>query len=89
MSRSVLRFFLHRFLAFVVVPGFVVPHVALHRVSIRTLEELSWYKLGAGWGSRGESMLPLLVRSLPGSGHSIGYGQSSFHSALHELFCNA
>ena len=43
---------------------FVVPHVALHRVSIRTLDELSWCKLGAGWGSRGESMLPFLVRPL-------------------------
>src|SRR5271156_5952841 len=52
------------FFAFAVVPGFVVPHVALHRVSIRTLDELSWCKLGAGWGSRGESMLPFLVRPL-------------------------
>ena len=32
-------FFLHR--AFVFVLGFVAPHVALHRVSIRTLNELS------------------------------------------------
>ena len=47
MSRFASRFFLHR--AF----GFVAPHVALHRVSIRTLDELSWCKLGAGWGSRG------------------------------------
>jgi hypothetical protein len=37
--------------------------VALHRVCIRTLDELSWCKLGAGWGSRGESMLPFLGRS--------------------------
>lgn len=36
--------------------------VALHRVSIRTLYELSWCKLGAGWGSRGESMLPFIGR---------------------------
>lgn len=28
-----------------------------------TLDELSWCKLGAGWGSRGESMLPFLGRS--------------------------
>jgi len=33
--------FLHRASAFVVVLGFVAPHVALHRVSIRTLDELS------------------------------------------------
>ena len=57
MSRFVLRFYLHR--AFVVVLGFV----ALHRVSIRTLDELSWCKLGAGWGSRGESMLLFIGRS--------------------------
>jgi hypothetical protein len=36
--------------------------VALHRVSIRTLDELSCCKLGAGWGSRGESMLPFIGR---------------------------
>jgi hypothetical protein len=46
------------FLLFVVALGFV----ALHRVSIRTLDELSWSKLGAGWGSRGESMLPFIGR---------------------------
>jgi HxlR-like helix-turn-helix len=38
----VLCFFLHR--AFVFALGFVVPHVALHRVSIRILD----CKLGAG-----------------------------------------
>jgi hypothetical protein len=54
---------LFRYRAFVVVvPRLVAPHVALHRVSMRTLDELSWCKLGAGWGSRGESMLPFLVR---------------------------
>jgi hypothetical protein len=37
--------------------------VALHLVSIRTLDELSRCKLGAGWGSRGESMLPFIGRS--------------------------
>jgi hypothetical protein len=42
--------------------GFAL-HVALHRVSIRTLEELPFEELGASWGSRGESMLPLLGRS--------------------------
>jgi hypothetical protein len=46
--------------AFVVALGFV----ALHRVSIRTLDELSWCKLGAGWGSRGESMLLFIGRPL-------------------------
>ena len=56
VSRFASRFFLHRAFAF----GFVAPHVALHRVSIRTLDELSWCKLGAGWGSRGE-----LMRSIP------------------------
>jgi hypothetical protein len=62
-SRSVLHFFRYRAVAFVVVvPRLVAPHVALHRVSMRTLDELSWCKLGAGWGSRGESMLPFLVR---------------------------
>jgi hypothetical protein len=61
VSRFASRFFLHRAFAF----GFAAPpHVALHRVSIRTLDELSWCKLGAGWGSRGESMLPFLVRPL-------------------------
>src|ERR1700678_4775515 len=58
VSRIVLCFFLHRAFAFVVIVGFV----ALHRVSIRTLDELSWCKLGAGWGSRGESMLPFIGR---------------------------
>jgi hypothetical protein len=33
--------FLHRVLAFAVVLDFVVPHVALHRVSVRTLDELA------------------------------------------------
>jgi hypothetical protein len=51
-------FFLHRAFAFVVALGFV----ALHRVSIRTLDELSSCKLGAGWGSREESMLPFIGR---------------------------
>ncbi len=38
-------------------------HVALYRVSIRTLCELRWYgKLGAGWGSVEESMLPVIGR---------------------------
>ena len=60
VSRFASRFFLHRAFGF----GFVAPHVALHRVSIRTLDEPSWCKLGAGWGSRGESMLPFLVRPL-------------------------
>ena len=50
--------FPHR--AFAVV---VYSFVALHRVSIRTLDELSWCKLGAGWGSRGESMLLFIGRS--------------------------
>jgi hypothetical protein len=64
MSRSLVSrvcslFFLHRAFAFVVVLGFV----ALHRVSIRTLDELSRCKLGAGWGSRGESMLLFIGRS--------------------------
>ena len=36
--------------------------VALHLVSIRTLDELSWCRLGASWGSRGESMLPFIGR---------------------------
>jgi hypothetical protein len=44
VSRLVLRFFLHRDFAFIVVHSFV----ALHRVSIRTLDELSWCRLGAG-----------------------------------------
>ena len=57
MSRICSVFFLHR--AFVVALGFV----ALHRVSIRTLDDLCWSKLGAGWGSRGESMLPFIGRS--------------------------
>jgi hypothetical protein len=48
-------------LAFVVAV-LVAPHVALHRVSMRTLDELSCCKLGAVWGSREESMLPFLVR---------------------------
>jgi hypothetical protein len=51
--------FFHRAFAFVVVLSFV----ALHRVSIRTLDELSWSKLGAGWVSRGESMLLFIGRS--------------------------
>jgi hypothetical protein len=58
----VLRFFLHRVLVFLLSP--VAPHVALHRVSIRTLEELPLEELGAGWGSRGESMLPFIGRPL-------------------------
>jgi hypothetical protein len=41
----------------------VAPHVALHRVSIRTLEELSCCKLGAGWGSREEPVLLFIGRS--------------------------
>jgi hypothetical protein len=36
--------------------------VALHRVCIRTLMSWVWSELGAGWGSRGESMLPFLGR---------------------------
>jgi len=65
MSRSLVSrvcslFFLHRAFAFVVVV--TLGFVALHRVSIRTLDELSWCKLGAGWGSRGESMLPFIGR---------------------------
>ena len=55
----VVVFSLHRVFAVVVVAS----DVALHRVCIRTLDELSWCKLGAGWGSRGESMLPFLGRS--------------------------
>jgi len=51
--------FFHSAFAFVVALDFV----ALHRVSIRTLDELSWSKLGAGWGSRGESMLLFIGRS--------------------------
>jgi hypothetical protein len=38
------------------------PHVALHRVCIRTLMSHWQCRLGAGWGSRGESMLPFLGR---------------------------
>jgi hypothetical protein len=53
-------FFLSQGFAFSLI---VAPHVALHRVSIRTLDELSWSELGAGWGSRGESLLPFLGRS--------------------------
>ncbi|AXC15479.1 hypothetical protein ACPOL_6238 [Acidisarcina polymorpha] len=48
VARIVLCFFLHRAFALVVVLGFV----ALHRVSIRTLDELYSCKLGAGWGER-------------------------------------
>src|SRR5271170_3854478 len=67
MSRSLLsRFgfclFLHR--SFLLLLLFVAMYVALHRVSIRTLDELSWCKLGACWGSRGESMLPFIGRPL-------------------------
>jgi hypothetical protein len=46
-------------LLFVVALGFV----ALHRVSIRTLDELSSCKLGAGWGSRGELITSRLEES--------------------------
>jgi hypothetical protein len=49
-------FFLIRFFAFAVV-------VALHRVCIRTLMSRMDLGLGAGWGSRGESMLPFIRRS--------------------------
>jgi hypothetical protein len=43
--------------------GLVVTHVALHRVSIRTLDELPSGELGARWGSVEESMLPVDVAS--------------------------
>jgi hypothetical protein len=59
--KFVLSFFLHRAFAYVI--GLVAPHAALHRFSIRTLGELFSWKLGAGWGSRGESMLPFLSRT--------------------------
>src|SRR5260370_4879812 len=50
----------------------VAPHVALHRVSIRTLLSFLPLKLGAGWGSVGESMLPFIrrPRSAPKSARS-------------------
>jgi hypothetical protein len=54
------EFFIHSALVWLL--SQVAPHVALHRVSIRTLDELSCCKLGAGWGSRGESMLPFVFR---------------------------
>jgi hypothetical protein len=53
-------FSFHRAFAFALVG--VATHVVLHRVSIRTLDELSSWKLGAGWGSAGESMLPFIGR---------------------------
>jgi hypothetical protein len=66
--------FLRRAVALVL----VAPHVALHRVSIRTLDDLSCCKLGVGWGSRGESMLPFLVRPLgPKRARSHGNTESS------------
>jgi hypothetical protein len=53
-------FFLIRVFAFAVV---VAVDVALHRVCIRTLMSRMRSGLGAGWGSRGESMLPFIGRS--------------------------
>jgi hypothetical protein len=52
------------FIGFLYFLSLVVPHVALHRISIRTLKELPFEELGAGWGSRGESMLPFIRRPL-------------------------
>ncbi|WP_128915715.1 hypothetical protein [Granulicella sibirica] len=66
-------FFLHRIFALVVVLGIV----ALHRVSIRTSDELSSCKLGARSGARGESMLPF-IGSLEGQTGS----QSSEHGVV-------
>ena len=43
---------------------FVVTHVVLHRVSIRTLSEPLW--LCAGWGSVESSMLPVFGRPRSG-----------------------
>ena len=62
MSRFVLSFSFIGFLFFLL--SLVAPHAALHRVSIRTFEELPFEELGAGWGSRGESMLPFIRRPL-------------------------
>lgn len=53
------KFFSYQGLAFAVVVAFVV---ALHRVCIRTLMSRMMSGLGAGWGSRGESMLPFIGR---------------------------
>ena len=67
MSRSLVsRFVLcFSFIGFLLLLLFeLATHVALHRVSIRTLGELTCLKLGAGWGSRGESMLPFIGRPL-------------------------
>jgi hypothetical protein len=55
MSRSLVlrfapRFFLLRVSALLLV---YLRRMLLHRVSIRTLDELSSGQLGAGWGSRG------------------------------------
>src|ERR1700733_5237403 len=66
MSRSLVSrfarcFFLHRGFCFVL--GFVAPHVALHRVSIRTLEKPASTLARCLLGSRGESMLPFVFRS--------------------------
>jgi len=52
-------FFLIRAFVFAVVVAFVV---ALHRVCIRTLMSRLRSGLGAGWGSRGESMLRFIRR---------------------------
>jgi hypothetical protein len=52
-------FFLIRVFAFAVVVAF---DVALHRVCIRTLMSRIRPGLGAGWDSRGESVLPFIGR---------------------------
>jgi hypothetical protein len=60
MSRSHLsNVFPYQGLCFAVV---VAVDVALHRVCIRTLMSRMRSGLGAGWGSRGESMLPFIGR---------------------------
>jgi hypothetical protein len=80
MSRSLVlrfapRFFLLRVSALLLV---YLRRMLLHRVSIRTLDELSSGKLGAGWDSRGESMLPFLSRSWKAKTRS----QSSEHGVV-------
>jgi hypothetical protein len=64
---------------------FVVTHVVLHRVSIRTLSERLW--LCAGWGSVENSMLPVFGRPRSGpnptrSHRNTGSSQQVKHDLL-------